>query len=319
MTSLEFSTCLDAFVGTGAVGHYLKRQGKSVTYNDLLKFNYYFGSALIENQNVLLTAEEVDQILLDGKPALSRNFVAEAFQGIYFTDEENRWIDRVVTNIGMLKDPFKFALAFFALSQACIIKRPYNLFHRKNLYVRFADVKRSFGNKATWDRPFEHWFRVFVKEANSAVFDNGRENAALNLDAAGVPGTFDLVYIDTPYISARGGAVDYLAFYHFLEGLAHYTDWEMHIDSASGHRAFKRRVNEWTDKKSIGSAFHNLFSRYRDSILVVSYRSDGIPDESELTEILKTYKKDVRVHRFGRYKYALSTNSASQELLFVAT
>jgi len=103
------------------------------------------------------------------------------------------------------------------LCQACIIKRPYNLFHRKNLYIRFAEVERSFGNKTTWDKPFGNWFRAFVAEANSAVFDNGLQNRALNLDAIQVPGEFDLVYVDTPYISSRGVALDYLSFYHFLE------------------------------------------------------------------------------------------------------
>ncbi len=49
----------------------------------------------------------------------------------------------------------KKAMFLWALFQSCISKRPYNLFHRKNLYVRTADVKRNFGNKTTWDKPFE--------------------------------------------------------------------------------------------------------------------------------------------------------------------
>jgi len=57
-----------------------------------------------------------------------------------------------------LEDEYEQAIAYFALFQACIIKRPYNLFHRKNLYVRMAKVKRSFGNKKTWDSSFEEMF-----------------------------------------------------------------------------------------------------------------------------------------------------------------
>ena len=49
LAGLAFDTCLDAFGGTGAVAYRLKQAGKQVTYNDALRFNYYFGRALIEN------------------------------------------------------------------------------------------------------------------------------------------------------------------------------------------------------------------------------------------------------------------------------
>jgi DNA adenine methylase/adenine-specific DNA-methyltransferase len=52
IANLEFMTCLDAFGGTGAVAYRLKQAGKQVAYNDLLRFNYYMGLALIENNRV---------------------------------------------------------------------------------------------------------------------------------------------------------------------------------------------------------------------------------------------------------------------------
>ena len=318
IADLDFMTCLDAFGGTGAVAYRLKQAGKQVTYNDLLRFNYYIGLALIENNRVRLTLGEVDW-LLQSREIAYPCFVQDNFSDIYFTDEENTWIDQTITNIRQLTDPYKFALAFFALCQACIIKRPYNLFHRRNLYIRFAEVERSFGNKTTWDRPFSEWFCIFVGEANRAIFDNGQANRALNLDAVDVAGEYDLVYIDTPYISKRGVAVDYFWFYHFLEGLTMYDEWGKQIDRRSKHRRLKPRPSEWTDKKRIHAAFDRLFQRYQKSIIVVSYRSDGIPSESELLSLLKRYKRNVRVEHFGQYKYVLSTNSESKEILLIGT
>jgi adenine-specific DNA-methyltransferase len=314
---LDFVTCLDAYGGTGAISYLLKQEGKQVTYNDLLCFNYYIGLALIENNQVRLSSGEIDWLLQRHPEIAYPGFVQENFRDIYFTDEENAWIDQTITNIRQLSDGYKSALAFFALCQACIIKRPYNLFHRKNLYIRFAEVDRSFGNKTTWDRPFDEWFRDFVEEANQAVFDNGCRNHALNLDAIDVPGDYDLVYIDTPYISKRGVAVDYLGFYHFLEGLTMYDDWDKNIDHRSKHRRLKTRPSEWTDRTRIHRAFDRLFSKFQNSVIVVSYRSDGIPSESELASMLKRYKSDVRVERFGQYKYVLSINSKSEELLLI--
>jgi hypothetical protein len=224
-----------------------------------------------------------------------------------------------MTHLRQLTDPYKFALAFFALCQACIIKRPYNLFHRKNLYIRFAEVERSFGNKTTWDRPFDEWFRLFAEEANRAVFDNGQTHRALNFDAVEVPGEYDLVYVDPPYISRRGVAVDYQAFYHFLEGLTRYDEWGQHLDRRSRHHRLQPQPSEWTDKRHIHAAFDRLFRRYRNSLLVVSYRSDGIPSEPELVSLLKRYKEDVQVRHFGQYRYVLSTNSEAAEILLTGT
>ena len=316
---LDFDTCLDAFGGTGSVAFKFKQAGKQVTYNDALGFNHYIGQALIENATVRLSPEETSWILQKQPETTYPTFVQDNFRDIYFTDEENAWVDQTFSNIRQLTDPFKFALAFYALSQACIIKRPFNLFHRKNLYLRFAKVERSFGNKTTWDTPFEQWFRTFVDEANQAVFDNGQSNRALNLDALDVPGDFDLVYIDTPYISGRGTPVDYRDFYHFLEGLTMYDDWERYIDRKSKHRRLKRQKNDWTDKKRIHAAFDRLFDRYRKSTLIVSYRGDGIPSESDLIALLERHKSNVRVEHYGQYKYVLSTNSRSREVLLIST
>lgn len=319
IADLDFTTCLDAFGGTGAVAHRLKQAGKVVTYNDLLRFNYYIGMALVENSNARLSPEKVDWLLTRQPDVAYPSFVQDNFADIYFTDEENAWVDQTITNIRQLVEPYKFSLAFFALCQACIIKRPYNLFHRKNLYLRFADVERSFGNKTTWDRPFDEWFREFVAEVNGAVFDNGQQNRALNLNAVEVPGGYDLVYVDPPYVSGAGVGVDYYSFYHFLEGLTMYDEWGNHIDLRSKHRRLKPQPSDWTDKRRIHQAFDRLFDRYRHSILVVSYRSDGLPSEAELIALLKKYKRHVRVEHFGHYQYVLSTNSKSKEILLIGT
>ncbi len=317
IADLNFQTFLDAFGGTGVVSHKAKVNGKTVTYNDLLKYNYYFGIALIENRNVTLSASEIDWLLDEHPEIRYSSFIFDTFHEIYFTDKENKWIDRTIANIYNLRNVYKFSLALFALSQACIVKRPYNLFHRKNLYLRFADVKRSFGNKTSWDRPFDEWFIHFINEANRAVFDNDKQNRALNLDAINIPGFHDLVYIDTPYISNKGVGVNYHNFYHFLEGLAGYYTWRSQVDYKSKHRRMIPQYSEWNDKRSISESFDRLFDRYKNSIIVVSYRSDGIPSEKELLEILKKHKSKVSLLYFGQYKYALSKNNESKEILLI--
>ena len=312
---MNFDTVLDAFGGTGSVGYMLKTKGKKVTYNDILKFNWYIGSALIENDDVKLSEEDFDFLSQKHPEVGYPTFVHDTFKNIYFTDEENQWIDRIATNISLLDDIYKKAIAYFALFQACIIKRPYNLFHRKNLYIRLSDVKRNFGNKTTWDTPFEVHFRQFVAEANHAIFCNKRKNKALNLDVFDIKEKFDLVYIDTPYISQKGTGVDYLDFYHFPEGLVNYSKWPDMIDYKTKHKKLKGDGSLWTNKNEILSGFERLFKKFKDSIMVVSYRADGIPSVDELIYLLRKYKPTVEELKRKNYKYVLSTNNSEEVLL----
>ena len=117
--NLEFKTALDAFGGTGCIGYLLKQKNKLVTYNDLLKFNWYIGLALIENDSVTLNDEDVNFLVSSHYDVEYPTFIYENFKCIYFTDEENKWIDMVVTNIDFLDNIYKKAMAYFALIQAC--------------------------------------------------------------------------------------------------------------------------------------------------------------------------------------------------------
>jgi adenine-specific DNA methylase len=312
---LKFTTVLDAFGGSGSVAWLLKKQEKVVTYNDLLKFNWMIGLALIENQRELLSEAMVDNILNIQPGKRYPTFIGDTFQDVYFTDDENQWLDIVVTNIKEIKDIYQQALGYFALFQACLVKRPFNLFHRKNLYLRLSDVERNFGNKTTWDRSFESLFRKYATEANRGVFNNFQKNQALNLDVFEAPAGYDLVYIDSPYISKQGIGTDYPGFYHFLEGLVQYPEWGRLIDYQTKHRRLRSFPSVWTSRKEIYPAFDRLFEKFRESILVVSYRLDGIPTIEELVALMKKYKRRVNEVRQYNYKYALSKKETAEVLL----
>ncbi len=319
LQSLEFETALDAFGGTGCISYLLKNKGKQVTYNDLYHFNEIIGQALIQNNDVTLSASDINELTRLHPEYKYPSFIQETFADIYFTDQENQWLDTVVTNIRRFEGgPIKQALAWFALFQACIVKRPYNLFHRKNLYVRQAEVKRGFGNKTTWDKPFDYWFQYFVAQANRAVFSNGLEHKVTRLDASQIRGNFDLVYLDPPYISQNGVGVDYYDFYHFLEGLVNYEQWGSLIDWNSKHRRLKPQSSEWADRTRILAAFEKIIEHYRDSIIVISYRNNGIPGSEQIIDLLQKYKTSNIIIKQRDYKYVLSP-AKNQELLFIAT
>ena len=318
---LSFDSFLDIMGGTGVVGFCAKRRGKRVLYNDILKFNYQVGVATIENGYETITPQELALITSRHGDIPYPSFIEDTFSEIYYTDEENAWLDMVITNIDhFLRNRYKRALAWAALGQACLVKRPFNLFHRKNLYLRFQHVSRSFGNKTTWDTPFPAHFVNFVREYNSLVFDNGRDNKALNCDvfdldiASEAP---DLVYIDPPYLPVKGDKPDYHLYYHFLEGMVDYVTWPQMINGENRIKPMRYTPSPWTNGHTIYDAFDRLFQKLRDvPFIVLSYNSEGVPSQEELFSMLRKYKRNVDL-AVKEYQYVLS-KQRPKELLFAA-
>ena len=186
----------------------LQNDPKISKYKEILENDM---QTLYSDESFKLMDSRVKKIKLCERIAsLKKIYKIEEFsdKNEYFLDEENEWLDITVQNILALENPYKKALAFWAIYQSCLIKRPYNLFHRKNLHIRTADVKRSFGNKTTWDKPFDLCFKKFIQEANNVVFDNHQNNLSLSLDACSLnyeQYPVDLVYIDPPYNTGSDG------------------------------------------------------------------------------------------------------------------
>jgi hypothetical protein len=316
--AIEFETALDPFSGTGAVAHLLKRLGKRVAAADALAANAVAASALVVNSGERLGPAAAELVRGLPEPGPEPGFVERTFGGVFFEPEENRFLDQILPRVEAL-DGHRRDLALWALCQACLAKRPYNLFHRANLAMRRRDVARSFGNKATWDTPFADLVRRFAAEGDAAVFDSGQRHRAFVADVAEIdPRGFDLVYLDPPYVSARGQGVDYLDYYHFLEGLCRPAGWGERILRRYRHLPLAGRgESPWSDPARIGGAFAAAIARFADAALVVSYRSDGIPAIDEIAGWLRRTGKRVEVIDLGEYGYALSRNRSSREMVLV--
>lgn len=319
---VDFNTVLDAFGGSGMTSYLFKHMGKRVTYNDLFRFNYLIGQSIIENERVLLTDKDVDFLL--NPQSQSNGFIADTFRDIYYIDEENRWLDMVINNIENLsslysnsKLRYKKAVAYNALFQSCLAKRPYNLFHRKNLDMRTRDVERSFGNKATWDKPFPDHFRSFVKEINNSVCSSKEKCKVICQDVFDIKtGYYDLVYLDPPYLKKGDSneSSNYLKCYHFLEGIANYGVWGDLIDMDSKNRRIRKSyAPNYFNLTDAQVTFERLIKKFQKSIVVLSYRYGGTPTIDELSQMMLKYKGHLKV--FDRhYKYALNKQNGNAAL-----
>lgn len=137
--NLEFRTALDAFSGSGCVSYMLKQKGIEVYSNDFMAFSANFTKALIENSSVLLDGTDIEILLNDNLNA--GTFVQNTFKDLYFEDEDNAFIDKIIANVDLLNNDHKKALALGAITRACMKKRPRGIF----TYVgaRYDDGRRD--------------------------------------------------------------------------------------------------------------------------------------------------------------------------------
>jgi DNA adenine methylase len=268
---------------------------------------------MIENNNITLSQDEKLALLEPKNPV--NHFVETTFKGLYFSDDDNRLIDIIRANIKALSDPYKQAIAMSALIRTCMKKRPRGIF----TYVghRYDDGRKDLL------MTFQAQFLEAVDVINAAIFDNGKQNNALNDDAMNLQNQkFDLVYIDPPYYSPLSDN-EYVRRYHFVEGLAR--DWRgVEIQEHTITKKFKSYPTPFSSRKGAADAFDKLFKQFRESILVVSYSSNSQPTLGEMVELMTKYKSNVDVvpidytYSFGNQAYKVGDNKNDvQEYIFV--
>jgi DNA adenine methylase len=314
VSGLRFRNVLDAFSGSGCVAYAFKRLGAQVHTNDFLAFAYHTARATVENNATRMIENDVQKLLKTNKNAGS--FIQDTFRSLYFSDEDNRFLDNLWANIQELKSPLKRSLALAAACRAAMKKRPRGIF--------------TFTGKKGWDGrkdlrlTMKDQFLSAISQFNNAVWSNGKENKAMCGDVFDIdPRKYDLVYIDTPYISPYSDC-DYTRRYHFVEGFCTY--WEdQEIAEDTKTRKIRSYPTAFGRRGDAFNAFNRLFHHFRNSILVVSYSSNGIPSKQEMVRLLRENKKSVQVwktshtYSFGNHGHKVGNNKNSvEEYLFIA-
>ena len=311
-SQFKFDSVLDLFSGSGVVSYMFKSQGKQVFSNDYMAFSANMTKALVENNSVVLDDKDIE-ILLNAATVTDK-FVSETFKDLYFTDEDNAFIDTFRANLPFLRGEHKKSLALAAISRACLKKRPRGIFTYTG--HRYDDGRRDLV------LTLKEQFLEAVQAINNAVFDNGQENKSRNGDAMDIRQKADLVYIDPPYYSPLSDN-EYVRRYHFVEGLVR--NWQgVEMQWHTKTKKFKNYPTPFSSRKGAYDAFDLLFKKHKDSIIMVSYSSNSLPTKDEMTELMAKHKKNVDVisvdHRysFGNQAHKVEDNNNKvQEYLFV--
>ena len=312
--NFEYNSVLDLFSGSGIVGYMFKCLGKQVISNDYMAMCATYSKAMIENSAVRLSMDEAKQLL--EKHRESDHFVEQHFAGLYYPDEDNRLIDVLRTNIWDMENTYKRAIAMTALMRACTKKRPRGLFTYVGMGDKYNDGRRDL------QISMAQQFLEAVEAVNAAIFCNNQNNVSYWGEAMEVPGKLpNLVYMDPPYYSTRSDN-EYVRRYHFIEGLAR--DWKgVEFQEHTMTKKFKSYPTPFSSRTGATEAFDQLFKKYKDSILIVSYSSNSLPAEKEMIVLMKKYKAHVEVvpidytYFFGNRNKNKKHENTVREYLFV--
>lgn len=311
LKDLKFESFFDIFAGSNVVGYFMKCRGKRVVTNDFLSFSYHSSKAMIENSFEKIQQQDISILL---QPNDNNHFIQNTFQDIFFSNEDNSFLDRVRHNVGLLNNDYKKSLALSVLVRACIKKRSRGIF-------TFVGERYNDGRE-DMKKSLETHFIESIDIFNDAVFDNNKQNKSFNERAEDINIKADLVYLDPPYYSPKSDN-DYLRRYHFVEGLVR--NWEgITIQDHSKVKKFKSYPSPFSKKESSYKAFENLLEKFRESIIVISYSSNSLPTKEELYAILRNYKSNVIVHEinhtysFGNQNHKIGNiNNRVKEYLFI--
>jgi adenine-specific DNA-methyltransferase len=306
LSELEFDTALDAFSGAGSVAYLLKAMGKGVVANDRLHLSHTIATAIIENSDVVLSPGEVEQ-LLQSNPART-DFIERTFRGIFFEETDLAFLDLIWSNLSELDNPHKRAIVLAAMIRSAVKRQPRGVFTVAGDPEHYKDGRRDLRLSLR-----EHFLEQ-VETYNLAVFDNGRANRAVHGDVFDIdPRGIDLVYLDPPYVP-RADDNCYVKRYHFLEGLATYWAGAEFVPG-SRVKKLKKPYTPFSYRKDAVDAFDRLFEKFSDSILVLSYSSNGFPDLSTLVGLMGRHKKVVEVHgREHRYHFGTHANAERNQV-----
>jgi DNA adenine methylase/adenine-specific DNA-methyltransferase len=296
LARLSFTSALDAFSGSGSVSYLLKCMGKAVTSNDFLLFSCYLARATVENSSDRLDGPAVEALLDPGGP--EDGFILRTFRGIFFEPEDLRFLDQVWARLHAVKNENRKALVIAALVRSALKRQPRGVFTVAGDPERYKDGRRDLRLSLR-----DH-FLESVAVFNRLVFDSGRRHRAFCGDVFETPGKYDLVYMDPPYVP-RADDNCYIKRYHFLEGLA--SCWQApgtQVLFDSKVRKIPKRFTPFSYRRTAVPAFAELFARFRESILVLSYSTNGYPDLQVLSKLMRSFKRRVTVcEREHRYHF----------------
>jgi len=341
---LKFKTFLDAFSGSAIVSLLMKSMGKKVLANDILSSSRSYAVALVENDDVILTNDEINFIVnktnKNTSEFVQNNWTVQKESKINqpsfrrrFTSKEAEYLDRIKTNIDNLDCREKKALAFSSVFLLCMrlpfgfIDKSVDIYkHRKKqleLYGKQSgnhDRRIGIYYDENLNLDFDEWIPKYIRHLQSKIINNknNKKNnkcfatsqdiiVLLNSFLSGV----DCVYFDPPY---GGIGSDYRSIYQFFEEYIQENTYE--------NLPHDENMNRFVNKIGYETNFIEMLrSSVHIPIWLLSCNNSSWRGLNHIVSIVKRFKKKVIVEsKPYQYRYRDKKNSKmDSEHIIIAT
>lgn len=307
---------VDLFAGSNSVGNYFSSKYRIIS-NDIMYFSYVLarGTLGIKQSPSFSTLKDLgidDPIKYFNSVDISKyhgDFVTREYspsgksKRMYFTESNAKRIDFCRNSIEKWKNNRIITNdEYFYLLASLIAAIPYisNTTGTYGAYLKKWD-KRSF-------KP------LYLE---SPLLNNfSEDNVQFNQDSTELISKIknaDVVYIDTPYNTRQ-----YPSNYHVLEMIAR---WEKpKLKGITGQPNLDNEKSQFAVKKKAKKAMINLLNNVHGKHVIISYSTDGIISEDELSKIIKSFAANGIVEKnkfhYRKYKSKVHNEREVQEILY---
>lgn len=318
-TGIKSGVFCDFFSGTSNVGRYFKQKGFRIISSDLLYFSYVLQEAYIKNNKEprfvkLLPRINVPQTALFMSPLdrvrehlnkfegiegfIYKNYTPKGtseqhYQRKYFTGENGKKIDAIRTQIEKWRNKKLITRSeYFILLSALIESVPFYA----NISGVYAAFLKDYDPRAV--KKFElKPINIYTSKRKHFVYN---KNSMSLLDKLKV----DILYIDPPYNNRQYGGN-----YHLLETIAKYDNPT--IKGTTGMRDYNEQKSEFCNAKTAIETLDKIAGRAKYKHLILSYNSEGIMPQKEITKTLKRYG-DLKLIEIDYLRFKSNNNGDSR-------
>ena len=179
------------------------------------------------------------------------------------------------------------------------------------------DVPSVSNTTGTYGAFLKHWDKRALKPItlrHLEIVESTSANRIFNSDANVLIHQIsgDVLYLDTPYNGRQ-----YSSNYHLLESLAKYD--RPKLKGVTGTRVDKSGESAYCRKDSVYDSFDYLLGKADFSTIVISYSSDGLLNEDQLTELMTKHgnKKSLNFRKIPYRRYKRTANDERQVLEYL--
>ena len=284
------ATFIDLMAGTHSIAYAVKQDFNTLS-NDIQRYSFIFGKALIENNVISRVDQRYESDFSDLNLEIEKeSWLTLNYKDTYFSETQLCEISAIRKRIATLNNEHLEAIYLVALSYAMSLCQSSTghfaqylpMGNPRTEYLRSMSISDSFFSKCAE-------LEIAFSDKTSKVFNIESSSFLKSPELESLAPAGSLVYLDPPYSPAQ-----YSRYYHLLETV---------VNNDQPNIAFKglyrddRFQSGFCSPRSAKNEFQTVIaeSAKRDWSLLISYANSGVVDIAVIMELANMYYGNVEL------------------------